>query len=92
MNIGAILFVSTIVILGSISIVVSYKKKQKTWNKLQPGTVVHYLYVNPYSGAGKTFSDEVIRCEGDLIYLMHLGSITKKQFFDGKDNIEFLYL
>lgn len=92
MNIGAILFVSTIVILSSISIVASYKKKQKTWNKLQLGTVVHYLYVNPYSGQGSTHKTEVVEVAENKVNLEHLGWITKKQFFDGKDNIEFLYL
>jgi hypothetical protein len=91
-NIGAILFVSTIVILASISIVVSYKKKQKTWNKIHSGTIIYYLYVNPYSGTGSTHKAEVVEVAENKIRLEHLGWITKKQFFNGKDNIEFLYL
>lgn len=92
MNIGAILFVLVVVILSGISITASYKKKQKTWNKIHPGTIVYYLYVNPYSGQGSTHKTEVVEVTENTIRLEHLGWITKKQFFNGKDNIEFLYL
>ena len=92
MNIEVILFISAIVILSSISIVVSYKKKQKAWNKIQPGTIVYYLYVNPYSGQGSIHKTEVTDVTKDTICLDHIGLITKKQFFNGTDNMEFIYL
>ena len=91
-NNGPIIFISIVVLLFLVKLLFMYRQKQKTWDKLNPGVVVHYLYVNPYSGTGSTHKTEVVQREGNKVELTHIGWLTKKEFFNGKDNLEFLYL
>lgn len=91
-DIKLIIFISIIVLLIGVKLFFMHKKKQSTWNKLKPGTIVYWLYVNPYSGTGSTHKTEVVECIKDKVNLENLGWITKNEFFDGKDSIEFLYL
>lgn len=92
MNIGPIIFISIIVLLIIAKLFYIYRKKEKTWDKLTIDSVVYWLYVNPNTGVGSAHHGKVINIYNDTINIESLGYISKKEFFNGKDTIEFLYL
>lgn len=91
MNIGIIILIS-LALLVIVKLFFIHKKKENIWSKLNKGSIVHWLFVNPCTGTGCTHKGEVTKLENDRVEIDNLGWVTKKEFFNGKCEIEFLYI
>ena len=90
MNIETMIFVGAVLLLGAIRFVHLKIQQEKIWKNLQNGANINMLYTDPYSGREYIISRTVLDKNNKSILLDYGTWITKHDFFNGKDDMEFL--
>ena len=90
MNIETLIFVVAVLLLCAIRFIHLKIQQEKIWKNLQIGANINMLYTDQYSDREYVVSKTVLDKNDKSILLDYGRWITKHDFFDGKDNMEFL--